>query len=125
MQISKRPRSYLWRSLLRAAAAVGGGLAASGFGLERLLAQAGLSARRFVFVYVPGGWDQLLFLDPREAEYSLSDDAAYKKEVERTQIDTSYTRGATNDIRTDFGAQLNRPANAKGESFSAPPLSSA
>lgn len=109
------------RYLLRAAAAVGGGLVASGFGLERLLAQGGSSARRFVFVYVPGGWDQLLFLDPREAEYALPDDAAYKKEVERTQIDTSYTRGGdNNDIRKTFGEQLNRPANAKGAFYFGP-----
>ncbi len=46
--------------------------------------------RRFIFVYVPGGWDQLLFLDPRETEFELPRDQ-YQAEAERTQVETNYS----------------------------------
>jgi hypothetical protein len=80
------------RSLLKGAAALGAGSLASRLGQSRLFAQAALSGRRFVFVYFPGGWDQLLFLDPREFELGASEEA-YRREVQRTQIDTSYRYG--------------------------------
>ncbi|RYE89716.1 MAG: DUF1501 domain-containing protein, partial [Myxococcales bacterium] len=104
------PGGFPRRRLLQGAAALGSASLVSGFGLRRLMAGAGPSGRRFVFVYVPGGWDQLLFLDPREFEYTVPADG-YAKEVERTGIDTSYTRGS-NDLTARFGAQLNRPSNA-------------
>ena len=104
------------RGLLGAGLASGGFFAgdlfAGEFGLQRLVQAGSAIGRRFVFIYVPGGWDQLLFLDPREFEYGL-DDAAYQKEVERTGIDTSYARGGYNsDLRDDYGEGLNRPAGA-------------
>ncbi len=101
------------RGLIGAGLATGGLLAGDLFaelGMRQLVESASATSRRFVFIYVPGGWDQLLFLDPREFEYGL-DDEAYKKEVERTQIDTSYARGGyNNDLRDEFGEGLNRPA---------------
>ncbi|MDX2012071.1 MAG: DUF1501 domain-containing protein [Myxococcaceae bacterium] len=44
-------------------------------------------ARRFVFFYLPGGWDQLLFLDPREEQGDIA----------RTDVDPAYA---------SFGAPL-------------------
>jgi len=81
------------RDFLRGAAALGAFGLASRFGQNRLFAQAPGGGRRFLFVYVPGGWDQLLFLDPREFELAAATDADYQKEVQRTQIDTSYRYG--------------------------------
>jgi hypothetical protein len=43
--------------------------------------------RRFVFFYLPGGWDQLLFLDPREEQGDIA----------RTDVDPAYA---------SFGAPL-------------------
>src|SRR5690348_1175308 len=58
------------RQLLRGALGAAGALAAARLGLGGLAhAQTALArdaSRRFVFCYVPGGWDQLLFLDPRD-----------------------------------------------------------
>ncbi|HEY0137281.1 MAG TPA: DUF1501 domain-containing protein [Nannocystis sp.] len=104
------------RGLLGAGMAAGGLLAgdlfAGDFAMQRLVQAGSAIGRRFVFIYVPGGWDQLLFLDPREFEYGLDQDA-YQKEVERTGIDTSYARGGyNNDLRDEFGEGLNRPAGA-------------
>jgi hypothetical protein len=81
------------RDFLRGAAAVGAASLASRFGQNRLFAQVPGGGRRFVFVYVPGGWDQLLLLDPREFELAAATEADYQKELARTQIDTSYRWG--------------------------------
>src|SRR3954447_16138853 len=81
------------RDLLRGATALGAASLASRFGQNRLFAQVPGGGRRFVFVYVPGGWDQLLFLDPRQFELAAATEADYQKEVARTQIDTSYRWG--------------------------------
>ncbi len=84
----------------------GAGVAAAGaFGFSRL-AHADLplpSGRAFLFCYFPGGWDQLLLLDPRDpARFPDS-------ERSRTLIEPRYA-----DIDGLFGyrAQLTRPAGA-------------
>jgi len=58
------------RELMRATLAVSAAGFASRLGIERLAhaATAKETTRRFVFAYFPGGWDQLLFLDPRDTE---------------------------------------------------------
>lgn len=56
------------RSLLGSTCAAVGAGAVGAFGFEKL-ARADLplpSGRAFIFCYFPGGWDQLLFLDPRD-----------------------------------------------------------
>jgi hypothetical protein len=56
------------RRLLQGACAAVGSAAVGMFGFERF-ARADLplpSGRAFIFCYFPGGWDQLLFLDPRD-----------------------------------------------------------
>lgn len=105
------------RDVLRTSAALGFGTLISRLGLPAALA-AGVrpSGRRFVFLYVPGGWDQLLFLDPREAELTMSADA-YKREIERTQTDTQYKNGPNAlDARyaggNYFSAKMYRPKGA-------------
>src|SRR5947208_536288 len=81
------------RSLFRAGAGVAGLSVAARFGLPRALAAASpANGRRFVFLYIPGGWDQLLVWDPRPFEVNASQ-AAYAAEVARTGIDTSYKYG--------------------------------
>jgi hypothetical protein len=65
---------------------------AARFGLSKAMAQTLPAGRRFVFLYVPGGWDQLLFLDPRAYEVNASA-SDYAAEVARTGIDTSYKYG--------------------------------
>jgi hypothetical protein len=65
-----RMRGVTRRELLR------GVMAASAFGVASRLglpavaeaAMAKSATRRFIFAYFPGGWDQLLFLDPRDTE---------------------------------------------------------
>lgn len=113
--MNKRDASSQWsrRGLLGAGFTTGallaGDLLAGDVAVQRLVQAGSAIGRRFVFIYVPGGWDQLLFLDPREFEYGL-DDAAYQEEVERTGIDTSYARGGyENDLRELYGEGLNRP----------------
>src|SRR5262249_32681485 len=58
------------RALLRGALGTAGAISAARFGLSGLAhaqtAPARDTTQRFVFVYVGGGWDQLLFLDPRD-----------------------------------------------------------
>ena len=58
------------RDLLRGVLAASAAGFASRLGIERLAsaATARETTRRFVFAYFPGGWDQLLFLDPRDTE---------------------------------------------------------
>ena len=93
-----------------------GGLAAGAasmvpsFGtLQRAIADSGPTKRRFVFLYLPGGWDQLLFLDPREAEFAAGSEAEYEAEVERTGIDTRYRfSGAENSTLDRHGPALHR-----------------
>ena len=58
------------REALRSVLALGAVGLASRFGLPSIARAAAAirSERRFVFCYFPGGWDQLLFLDPRDPE---------------------------------------------------------
>lgn len=107
------------RDFLRGAAAVGAASLASRFGQNRLFAQVPGGGRRFVFVYVPGGWDQLLFLDPREFELGAATEADYQKEVTRTQIDTSYRWGPGNLVGAYakgayFQPKVYKPAGTTG-----------
>src|SRR6185312_7261622 len=66
----RREEEIARRDVLRAALGVAGAAIASSFGAPSIAraASAGVSSRRFVFVDFPGGWDQLLFLDPRDPE---------------------------------------------------------
>jgi len=108
------------RDFLKAAAA-GGLMAGYGapemrLGQGALLAQSPASDRRFVFVYIPGGWDLLLTLDPREFELDAADQSAYRQQVELTQIDTQYRfgPGAVNSYAagTYFAPTLYRPTGS-------------
>jgi uncharacterized protein (DUF1501 family) len=66
---SRRSFTSRRRDLLRAVLAVSAAGVASGLGMEPLArAATKATTRRFVFAYFPGGWDQLLFLDPRDTE---------------------------------------------------------
>lgn len=57
------------------------------------------SKRRFVFCYFPGGWDQLLFLDPRDpAEFSEEQRGMTLTDVRYEQLDNS-----------QFGTRVLRP----------------
>jgi hypothetical protein len=90
------------RKVLAGTSAAVGSAAVGMFGFERL-AHAELpvpSGRAFIFCYFPGGWDQLLFLDPRDpARFPDSDRA-------QNLLETRY-----NDLDgvNGFGGQLLRP----------------
>jgi hypothetical protein len=58
------------RQVLRGALSLAAAGAASRMGMARIAeaAAAVASTRRFLFCYFPGGWDQLLFLDPRDPD---------------------------------------------------------
>jgi hypothetical protein len=62
----------------------------SRLGLDRIAqaANAVQSTRRFVFAYFPGGWDQLLFLDPRDTE--ANDRKFYDANRSTTLTETRY-----------------------------------
>jgi uncharacterized protein (DUF1501 family) len=98
------------RALIQAAGALGLGAAAARFGVSPAFAQAALGQRRFVFIYIPGGWDQLLLLDPREFELAAGSEAAYQAEVQRTQIDTSYRYGRGSLVNQYIGGSYFAPA---------------
>lgn len=96
------------RQLLRAVMAASAYGAASRLGLPSIAraAAAQASSRRFVFAYFPGGWDQLLFLDPRDtkAEGGRYDDANRGA----TLTETRYT---TLDGHNGFSSELVRAGN--------------
>jgi uncharacterized protein (DUF1501 family) len=98
------------RNLLLGALATGATLSMAPFARRALAAPDGAARqRRFVFLYFPGGWDQLLFLDPRRFEYEATNDDAYKTRVQETGIDTRY-RFATSDSLVDqYGQDLHIP----------------
>jgi uncharacterized protein (DUF1501 family) len=90
------------RQVLAATSAAIGSAAVGRFGFTRL-AEASLppaSGRAFIFCYFPGGWDQLLFLDPRDPRDFPDSERA------RTNIETRY-----NDLEgfSGFSSQLVRP----------------
>jgi hypothetical protein len=81
---------------------------ASKLGMETIAraATAKESTRRFVFAYFPGGWDQLLFLDPRDT------DADNKKFDDSNRSTTlTETRYATLDGHNGFGSRVIRAGN--------------
>jgi hypothetical protein len=90
------------RQVLTTASAAIGSAAVGQFGFNHL-AHASLpmpSGRAFIFCYFPGGWDQLLFLDPRDPVDFPDAERA------RTGIETRY-----NDLDgfSGFSSQLVRP----------------
>ena len=116
----KKSRHALSRRSLLLGGLAAGAASALPFA-RRAMADGGPTQRRFVFLYVPGGWDQLLFLDPREFEFAAGDEGAYRAEVERTGIDTGYKfGGGDNDTTELYGTDLHRVAGADSEFFFGP-----
>jgi len=68
--------------------------------LARAAAQAS-STRRFVFCYFPGGWDQLLFLDPRDTEANQK-----RFDDENRSTNLTETRYGTLDGYNGFSSRL-------------------
>jgi hypothetical protein len=111
------PMNESRRNVMRALAALGLGGVTSRFGVGSAFAQTNPKGRRFVFAYIPGGWDQLLFLDPREHELGGTNEQAYRREVERTHIDTQYIFGPNRLFGqyangNYFAGKVYRPAGA-------------
>lgn len=93
------------RRLLAGSAAAAGAAAAGAFGFTRL-AHADLplpSGRAFLFCHFPGGWDQLMLLDPRDPARFLD------AERSRTLIELRYPEI---DGYLGYRAQLVRPPGA-------------
>ena len=67
-----------------------------------------MAQRRFVFLYCGGGWDQLLFLDPRAHGFERGDEAA----VNSTGIDTRY-----HEIVGTYGSGLHTVPGAADSNF--------
>jgi hypothetical protein len=94
------------RRLLQGTCAAVGSAAVGMFGFERF-ARADLplpSGRAFIFCYFPGGWDQLLFLDPR-------DPAAPGFADENRATNLFETRYNELEGVNGFRGQIIRPAN--------------
>jgi uncharacterized protein (DUF1501 family) len=86
------------RQVLAATATAAMAATVGRFGIEGIahaqMRGAVQTKRRFVFCYFPGGWDQLLFLDPR-------DPAAFPEEQRgMTLTDVRYEQLANSDFRT-------------------------
>jgi hypothetical protein len=95
------------RSLLRGVMGLSAFGLASRVGFPEVARAAGAaSTRRFVFCYFPGGWDQLLFLDPRdpEAEDKRFDDSNRSSTL-------TETRYANLEGHNGFTPQLVRAGN--------------
>ena len=77
------------RDVLRGALVASAAGLASQLGIESLAraAAAKRTQRRFIFAYFPGGWDQLLFLDPRDPDTDA-------KEVRRFEPEHNAHRNA-------------------------------
>lgn len=107
------------RQLLRASFVAAGAALAHRFGLARI-AQAAVpraTTRRFIFCYFPGGWDQLLFLDPRDprAEGGRYDDSNRATTLTETRYGLldGYNGFASQVIRAGnltFGPATEKPA---------------
>src|SRR5215472_14348203 len=96
------------RAALRAASCVAAVGLANTLGLERVARAAARaeSSRRFVFCYFPGGWDQLLFLDPRDP------DANGKRYDDSNRSSTlTETRYATLEGHNGFAPRLVKAGN--------------
>jgi hypothetical protein len=94
--------TFARRRFLGGAAGIAGAAAAGAFGFTRL-ARADLplpSGRAFLFCYFPGGWDQLMLLDPRDPARFLD------SERSRTLIELRY---AELEGYMGYRAQLVRP----------------
>ena len=64
-----RDRGLTRRQLLKGCALLGAGALSARFGLPSIArAMAPDNTRRFIFCYFGGGWDQLMFLDPRDPD---------------------------------------------------------
>lgn len=105
---NNRRNGFSRRDLMRGVLAVSAAGFASRLGLERLAAAATARAttRRFVFAYFPGGWDQLLFLDPRDTE---ADNRRYDDSNRSTTL--TETRYANLDGHNGFTSKLVRAGN--------------
>lgn len=102
-------RKFSRRSLL-----IGGGAACAASVLpfaRRASADGPPSQRRFVFLYLGGGWDQLLFLDPRDYGFEGRDEAR----VNSTGIDTGYAT-----ITRDYGTELHTVPGAEPNFYFGP-----
>lgn len=93
------------RQFLGAVLAASGAALAARFGISRLAHAQAMQRdvqRRFIFCYFPGGWDQLLFLDPRDPE-------VYNEEARsRTLTDTRYEQL---EGQNGFSSRLVRAGN--------------
>jgi hypothetical protein len=76
-------REVLHRVLALGAAGVAAQLGLPSIARALENAEAAGSTRRFIFAYFPGGWDQLLFLDPRDPE---ADNGHYADENRGTTL---------------------------------------
>src|SRR5262245_47946844 len=95
------------RALLRATFAVTAAGAASRMGFSAVAqAAARTSTRRFVFCYFPGGWDQLLFLDPRDPE---GENRKYDDANRSTTL--TETRYPTLEGHNGFGSKVIKAGN--------------
>jgi uncharacterized protein (DUF1501 family) len=117
------------RAALRAAAALAGVGIASRLGLPSIAraAEAAGSQRRFIFCYFVGGWDQLLFLDPRDPKadggrYADANRAATLTEPRYGEMDQkgfssqviragNLTFGPATEIPKQTGARLSKHAD--------------
>jgi hypothetical protein len=93
MRRAERNRTFEMtrRNVLRSALAIGAAGLASRLGMPAIAAAAAAkqSKRRFLFCYFPGGWDQLLFLDPRDptANAKRYDDSNRSATLTETRYD--------------------------------------
>ncbi len=109
------------RKMLGSVCAAVGGAAVGTFGFERL-ARGDLplpAGRAFIFCYFPGGWDQLLFLDPRDPDvYPDSDRAVNLFETRYNDLDGfngfqgRLHRSPTPGSQLAFGPAAQKPADA-------------
>jgi hypothetical protein len=88
--MTRREEEIGRRAALRSVLALAAAGATSALGLPSIAraAAAAASSRRFLFCYFPGGWDQLLFLDPRDPD---ADGGRYSDENRTTTLtETAY-----------------------------------
>jgi uncharacterized protein (DUF1501 family) len=106
------------RALLRSVAALSAAGFASRLGMPAIARAATAHAtRRFVFCYFPGGWDQLLFLDPRDTEAAdrRFDDANRSTTLTETRYGTleghnGFTPRLVKAGNLTFGPAVEKPA---------------
>ena len=103
-----RKRGITRRALMRSVMALGAAGMASRLGMPAIAqaSQVASSTRRFVFAYFPGGWDQLLFLDPRDPD---ANERRYIDENRSTTL--TETRYATLEGHNGFTPRIIRAGN--------------